>query len=255
MIHRRGKAPPIDEFTAEDRHITFDDWLPILERAATWNGWSKEESLMQLAGHLRGRALQEWKLLDGSDRVTYQSAIRALRERLDPGDQTLAALDFRHASQKTAESVSDFVTRLERVFQTAFGHEKLSTETRDMLLYGQLQEGLLYTLMQSSGTQSYRELCLAAKKEEKRLAELRKMQQYLKDVNPQTESFTKGYKSSAQAGTKSKGGWNKSKSIGYQKTGGVTCAIAQIIWLKTVRIVRLVVRVKVKRQHRRILKM
>ena len=27
----RGKAPPIDSFTAEDIRITFDDWLPILE--------------------------------------------------------------------------------------------------------------------------------------------------------------------------------------------------------------------------------
>jgi len=71
---------------------------------------------MKLAGHLRGRALQEWKLLDGSDRVTYQSAIRALRERLNPGDQILVALDFCHASQKTTEIVLDFVTWLERVF-------------------------------------------------------------------------------------------------------------------------------------------
>jgi len=58
-----------------------------------------------------------------------------------------------------------------------------------MLFYGQLQEGLLYTSMQSptvSGAQSYRELFLAAKNEEKKLAELRKMQQYLKDVNSKT---------------------------------------------------------------------
>ena len=41
---RRGKAPPIDPFTAEDIGITFDDWLPILERAATWNEWAPEES-------------------------------------------------------------------------------------------------------------------------------------------------------------------------------------------------------------------
>ena len=34
---QRGKAPPIDPFTAEDIGITFDDWLPILERAAIWN--------------------------------------------------------------------------------------------------------------------------------------------------------------------------------------------------------------------------
>ena len=56
---RRGKAPPIDPYTAEDVRITFDDWLPILEQAAVWNEWTPEESLMQLAGHLRGRALQE----------------------------------------------------------------------------------------------------------------------------------------------------------------------------------------------------
>ena len=58
-IPQHGKAPPIDPFTAEDIGITFDDWLPILERAAIWNEWTPEESLMQLAGHLRGRALQE----------------------------------------------------------------------------------------------------------------------------------------------------------------------------------------------------
>ena len=50
----RGKAPPIEEFTSEDNQITFDDWLPILETAATWNGWMLDELLMQLAGYLRG---------------------------------------------------------------------------------------------------------------------------------------------------------------------------------------------------------
>jgi len=46
LMHHHGKAPPIDEFMAEDKTITFDDWLPIPEHAAAWNGWSKEESLM-----------------------------------------------------------------------------------------------------------------------------------------------------------------------------------------------------------------
>ena len=73
-------APPIDEFTGEDRRITFDDWLPILGRAATWNGWTQDELLMQLTGYLRGRALQEWKLLDSRDKITYSSAVKALRE-------------------------------------------------------------------------------------------------------------------------------------------------------------------------------
>jgi len=43
---RHGKAPPIDSFTAEDITITFDDCLLTLERAAAWNEWTPEESLM-----------------------------------------------------------------------------------------------------------------------------------------------------------------------------------------------------------------
>ena len=191
---RRGKAPPIDEFTGEDSRITFDDWLPILERAATWNGWTQDELLMQLAGYLRGRALQEWKLLDAKAKTTYHSTVKALRERLDPRNQTLAALDFRHASQKPSETVSDFLRRLEHIYQIAFGRDDLSAETRDMLLYGQLQEGLSYSLIESpsvSGAQSYRELCIAAKKEERRLVELKKKQQYLKAEKPPFESPTR----------------------------------------------------------------
>ena len=51
----RGKAPPIDEFIGEDSQITFDDWLPILERTATWNGWTQEEMLMQSAARASKR--------------------------------------------------------------------------------------------------------------------------------------------------------------------------------------------------------
>lgn len=56
---RRGKAPPIDPFTGENPEIRLDDWLPSLQRASRWNQWTEEEQLIQLAGHLRGRALQE----------------------------------------------------------------------------------------------------------------------------------------------------------------------------------------------------
>ena len=51
---RRGKAPPISEFTGEDPEYILDDWLPSLERASQWNAWTAEEKLMQFAGHLRG---------------------------------------------------------------------------------------------------------------------------------------------------------------------------------------------------------
>ena len=104
------------------------------------------------------------------EKANYQAAIKALKETLDPVNQTLAALDFRHLSQKLNEPVSNFIGRLEKVFQIGFGQENLSKETREMLLYGQLQEGLTYTLMESpavSGAQDYKGLCLAAKREER----------------------------------------------------------------------------------------
>lgn len=50
----RSKVPPVDSFIGENPEVRIDDWLPALERASTWNGWSEEERLMQLAGHLRG---------------------------------------------------------------------------------------------------------------------------------------------------------------------------------------------------------
>ena len=90
-IPHRGKAPPVDSFTGENQEFRIDDWLPALERASTWNGWIEEEHLMQLAGHLRGRALQEWSLMSDGDKGSYADATQALRNRLDPGGSALAA--------------------------------------------------------------------------------------------------------------------------------------------------------------------
>ena len=69
----------------------------------------QEEKLMQLPGHLRGRALQVWKLSILVEGATYQIAIKALREHLDTGDQALAALDFCHTSQRLSKTVPDYV--------------------------------------------------------------------------------------------------------------------------------------------------
>ena len=53
---RRGKAPPID-----NGESNFEDWLQALQR-------SEDETLLQLAGHLQGRALEEWNMMDEGER-------------------------------------------------------------------------------------------------------------------------------------------------------------------------------------------
>ena len=113
----------------------------------------------------------EWNLLEPDDKPTYEAA----KQALDPGGRSLAAQDFRHMMQQETESVSDFIQRLERTFQIAYGRDRMLKETRDTLLHSQLQEGLRDELMRSptvSGAQTYLELCLTAKNEEKQLASL-----------------------------------------------------------------------------------
>ena len=105
----QGKAPPIEFFSEEDFSILLDDWLPSLERAATWNGWTTEDKLMQLPGYFKGRALQERRLLPRSEQQSYP-----LR-RLDPGSKTVAAQDFCHSLQKRRECVQLHLTSGEEV--------------------------------------------------------------------------------------------------------------------------------------------
>lgn len=188
---RRGKAPPIDPFSAESPDEQWDDWLPTFERAAEWNAWTDSERLLQLEGHLRGKARQEFSLLSSGDKATSSSATVAMRSRLDAGSRALAAQDFRHATQGPQETVSDYMLRLEKIFRRAYGREHMTEETRKTLLHGQLQEGLRYVLMKApavSGARDYQELCTAAKNEERRLSELNKRQQYLRDSTAEDTS-------------------------------------------------------------------
>ena len=90
-VHRRGKALPIDPFSAESLDELWEDGPPTFERAAEWNGWTDSERLLQLAGHLRGKARQE---LPTSDKVTFARAVAAMRGKLDAGGWALAAQDF-----------------------------------------------------------------------------------------------------------------------------------------------------------------
>ena len=189
---RKGKAPPVDPFTGDPRgELNFDDWLPTLERAAKWNQWTEEEQLLQLAGHLRGRAFREWNLMSSEDRQVYSRAVKVLKEQVDTGQRALAAQDFRHLQQCDNEMVGDFIGRLKRTFQLAYGADVMAEETRQRLLQGQLQEGLKDEILQSPtvlGSLDYTALCLAAKNEERRLTELARRQHHRNSGPPKGTS-------------------------------------------------------------------
>ena len=108
--------------------MRFDDWFPMLQRTAKWNGWSDKEALLQLAGHLRKRALLEWNLLGEAHKTTLSTAVTTLRERLDPGSRSTAVQYFRHARQRESEPVGDFILRVERIFRSAYGRDNLSDD-------------------------------------------------------------------------------------------------------------------------------
>ena len=183
---RRGKAPPVEPYTGENPDLLWEEWLPMFERAASWNGWTEQDRLLQLAGHLRGKALQEWNLLSSSHKSTFATATSEMQTRLDPGSKVIAVQEFRHMSQKPTEMVSDFIRRLEQAFRRAYGREPMSVETRCALLQGQLQEGLKYNIVTApavSGAGTYQELCIAAKNEERRQLALSQRQLYKRELD------------------------------------------------------------------------
>jgi len=94
----------------------------------------------------------------------------------------LAVQDFCHLSQGRNEMVGNFIRSLEQTFCRAYGYDKVCEGTHSTFMHGQLQEGLKYSVMSApavSGAQTYPELCLAAKNEERRQLELAKRKQYV----------------------------------------------------------------------------
>ena len=89
-----GKTPPVESFTGEELSIHWDNWLPTLERAATWNNWSEQEKLIQLAGYLHGRAQREWDIMVEGSKTSFSAAVKTLHARMDSGSRVVAAQDF-----------------------------------------------------------------------------------------------------------------------------------------------------------------
>ena len=71
---------------------------------------------IQLAGHLSGKARQEFSLLTPDEKSTFAKAKISMRGRLEVESKALVAQDFRHSTQGIQESESDYTHRLGRIF-------------------------------------------------------------------------------------------------------------------------------------------
>ena len=84
----------------------------MTERAAKWNNWSEEET-NAIGRTPEKQALQEWNLLNKENCSTNEELYKLyIHAWLDPGNQTLATLDFFHAVQGDSESEHNRVTAL-----------------------------------------------------------------------------------------------------------------------------------------------
>ena len=124
-------------------------------------------------------------MLADDDVCDFNTAIQSLKERLDPCSKVLAGQEFRRTVQGDNETVPNFICRLEKSFRVAFGRDGVSKETKEAMLFGQLQEGLRLGIIRSpnvSGALDYRGLCMAARHEEQRQARIKKRQEYGKTL-------------------------------------------------------------------------
>ena len=109
---------------------------------------------------MRSRALQEWNLLDSSDKASLASVVKSLKAPLDPGNKLVVAQDFCHLLQAEGEPVSKFISHLESLFKVAYGKDNMGSDICEVLLYGQLQEGLRYEIIKSPAVSGARNSAL-----------------------------------------------------------------------------------------------
>ena len=66
--------------------------------------------------------------------------------------------------QREGENVSDFIYRLDKTYSITYGTDKMCKETKDVISYGQLQEGSRLSIVKISsisGAHLYKELYMA----------------------------------------------------------------------------------------------
>lgn len=136
----RDKVPPVDAFNGESPMRTGYQRFSVLQ-----SGMAGVRTRYSFNWQVTCMAVPyKWGLLSSCEKESLEEATKAMHNFLDPCSRTLAAQDFRHASESDNEPSSDDLSGC-----SSWCRDGMSNETRGMLLHSQLQEGLHYEIMKA----------------------------------------------------------------------------------------------------------
>ena len=136
-FRRKDKIP--DTFSGEKSDLR--DWLCHFEIVSRWNEWTEREKGCNLAGSLRGSALQVLGELPVENVEDYQSILQVLKRRFDPNEkENQWRVEFRNRKKGKDESVTEFGFALGRIANRAY--PEMSHKDREVLVIDQFVEGL-----------------------------------------------------------------------------------------------------------------
>jgi hypothetical protein len=140
MTHH-GYRREIRPETFDGRAIEWDDFLGHFERVCSWNGWTSEQSALQLAMSLRQPASYHLKGLSREALHDFDILKVKLTHKFAPKERQMATrCEFRNRIRQENERATDFKVELQRM--ASKGWSDFSSETKDAMVFEQFLSGI-----------------------------------------------------------------------------------------------------------------
>ena len=147
----KGRAtpqlPPLPMFGGADTDDgdALQRWVNKLQRHAQLQQWTGHEALLQFELHLAGKAELLYELLPNDTKVSLDTAVAALRDRLQPVQHAaLASAQLMRRKQGTQESVDKYAQFLEQLFERSYGSRAgMDNDSKALLKRDLFTQGLL----------------------------------------------------------------------------------------------------------------
>ena len=151
--HRRPKGratpqlPPLPMFGGADTDNgdALQRWVNKLQCHAQLQQWTGHEALLQFELHLAGKAELLYEVLPNDTKVSLDTAVAALRDRLQPVQHAaLASAQLMRRKQGTQESVDKYAQFFEQLFERSYGSRAgMDNDSKALLKRDLFTQGLL----------------------------------------------------------------------------------------------------------------